>query len=356
MKCKKIQESMIQLYEKSLMEAEKSKATTEKYMRMLGGGIVQWYKDGAVYLPGTGVYPTTSDTTPRYGADGADPNPVTVDGYKNCLALKAIPLSDDVKNATEKEAALIITGNTADKGGGIGANGGIVIGTDATTSVDVTKVWSGDSEEERPASITVNLLGNGVVIDTITLTAANNWSHTFEALPTADKNGQAYTYTVSETAVPGYTTRITGDAQTGFMITNTKTKTDSDTGLTVEKVWTLDDGGKAAASVQVELLRDGQRYEIVELNEKNGWSYTWDQLNDKYEWSVAEVNVPEGFTSTVSHQGNQWTITNDDIPGVGTDIPQSGDNNHPLMWIMLLFISGGAALTLMVKGRKKMNQ
>ena len=322
--------------------------------RMLGGGAVQWYKDGAVYLPSAGVYPTTSDTTPRYGADGADPNPVTVTGYKDCLALKAIPLSDDVKNVAKNEAALIITGNTADKGGGIGSNGGIIIGTDATTSVDVTKVWSGDSEEDRPASITVNLLGNGVVIDTITLTAANNWSHTFEALPTADKNGQAYIYTVSETAVPGYTTRITGDAQTGFTITNTKA--DRYTSLTVEKVWTLNDGGKAAASVQVELLRDGQRYAIVELNEKNGWCYTWNRLNDKYDWSVAEMDVPEGFTSTVSHQGNQWTITNDDIPVEETDVPQTGDSSHPLMWIMLAFLSGGGVLTLTLKGKRKMNQ
>lgn len=138
-----------------------------------------------------------------------------------------------------------------------------------------------------------------MAVDTVTLTAANNWSHTFEALPTADKNGQAYTYMVSETAVPGYTTQITGDAQTGFTITNTKA--DRYTSLTVEKIWTLDNGGKAAASVQVELLRDGQRYEIVELNEKNGWSYTWEQLNDKYDWSVAEVDIPgrlylHGFT------------------------------------------------------------
>lgn len=332
--------------------------------RMLGGGAVRWYKDGAVYLSGAGLYPTTSDTVPRYGADGADPNPVTVTGYKDCLALKAIPLSDDVKNVAKNEAALIITGNTADKGGGIGANGGIVIGTDATTSVDVTKVWSGDNEDERPTSITVSLLGNGVVIDTVTLTAADNWSHTFEALPTADKNGKAYTYTVSEMAVPGYTTQITGNVQTGFTIANTKA--DSYTSLTVEKIWTLDDGGKAAASVQVELLRDGQRYAIVELNEKNGWCYTWNRLDDKYDWSVAEMDVPEGFTSTVSHRGNQWTITNDDIPGTTgpidpssptgpapTDPSQTGDGGNPLVWIVMAFLSGGAVLALTVRNRRK---
>ena len=331
--------------------------------RMLGGGAVQWYKDGSVYLPSTGIYPTTSDTVPRYGAGGADSNPVKVAEYKDCLALKAIPLSEDIKKTAKNEAALIITGNTADKGGGIGANGGIVIGTDATTSVNITKVWSGDSKDDRPAAITISLLGNGVVIDTVTLTAAENWSHTFEALPTTDKNGRAYTYTVSETAVPGYTTQITGDAKTGFTVTNTKA--DSYTSLTVEKIWILNNGGKAAASVQVELLRDGQRYEIVKLNEQNRWSYTWNQLNDKYDWSVAEVDVPEGFTSIVSHQGNQWTIINDDIPGTTgstdpsnptaptpTDSPHTGDNSNFALWVAL-FVLGGAGLTGTVIHRQK---
>lgn len=40
--------------------------------RMLGGGAVRWYKDGAVYLPGAGVYPTTGDT-PRYGEEAQIP-------------------------------------------------------------------------------------------------------------------------------------------------------------------------------------------------------------------------------------------------------------------------------------------
>ena len=35
MKCQKIQESMIQHYEKSLLEAEKSKATIEKYLHTI---------------------------------------------------------------------------------------------------------------------------------------------------------------------------------------------------------------------------------------------------------------------------------------------------------------------------------
>lgn len=288
--------------------------------RLLGGGAVQWYKDGSIYLPSTGVYPTTNEAAPRYGMEGADPNPVTVTEYKECLALKAVPVSEEYKAVAKKEAALVISGNMADKGGGIGSNGGVDIGTGAVTEVNVNKVWLGDNEKERPESITVNLLCNNQVIDTAELTAAGNWSHTFTVLPTVDRNGQAYTYTISEVAVPGYTAQISGDDKNGFTISNTKTdhsggdENENHTHLKVQKVWTLDDGGKASASVQVELLCDGQRYAVVELNADNGWQYTWEQLNDKYKWSVVEINVPEGFTSAVSQKENIWTITNDDVP------------------------------------------
>ncbi len=185
--------------------------------RVLGGGAVRWYHDGGVYLPSTGVYPTTSDNTPRYGMEGADPNPVTVTNYKKCIALKSVPLSEDVKKMAKDNAVLMITGNTADKGGGIGSNGGIVIGKEATTSVAVSKTWSGDSASSRPDHVIVDLLNDGHVIDTVSLTAENGWQYIFEGLPTTDKNGKEYQYTVSEREVSGYTSQITGDAKKGFV-------------------------------------------------------------------------------------------------------------------------------------------
>lgn len=381
--------------------------------RLLGGGAVQWYKDGSIYLPSTGVYPTTNEAAPRYGMEGADPNPVTVTEYKECLALKAVPVSEEYKAVAKKEAALVISGNMADKGGGIGSNGGVDIGTGAVTEVNVNKVWLGDNEKERPESITVNLLCNNQVIDTAELTAAGNWSHTFTVLPTVDRNGQAYTYTISEVAVPGYTAQISGDDKNGFTISNTKTdhsggdENENHTHLKVQKVWTLDDGGKASASVQVELLCDGQRYAVVELNADNGWQYTWEQLNDKYKWSVVEINVPEGFTSAVSQKENIWTITNDDVPKTTdptnpqkptdpqtptdptdpqpptdptdpqkptdpskpadsplpsetsdsdegeTGQPATGDQNYPVLWMLTLVASGAGIIGITMYSRKK---
>ncbi len=87
-----------------------------------------------------------------------------------------------------------------------------------TTSVTVTKVWEGDATE----SVTVHLLANGTEVDSATITAADNWTHTFSDLYATDDNGEKIVYTVTEDEVEGYTTEISGDAESGFVITNTK--------------------------------------------------------------------------------------------------------------------------------------
>lgn len=299
--------------------------------RMLGGGAVAWHNDGAVYLPASGVYPSTNEDVPRYGQQGADSLPVTIESYVSCIALKAVPFSDEAKAAAEKEAKLVITGNTADKGGGIGANGGVVVGQGDVTLVKVSKVWQCDAEADRPASITVNLLRNGVVVDAAALTADGGWACEFTGLPTHDANGVKYEYEVSEVSVPGYATTISGNAADGYVVTNTKSSVPDgggiDVSLTVNKSWKLDDGGEPSESVSVELLRDGKRYDVAQLDEACGWSKTWTGLSGRYSWSVAEVDAPEGFSSSVSHEDDVWTIVNDDIasePG-----PEPGPDPDP---------------------------
>ena len=71
--------------------------------------------------------------------------------------------TEEAKELARKEATLIITDNTAAHGGGIGANGGIIIGTRDTTEVEVVKKWENDTESDRPAFITVNLLNGETV-------------------------------------------------------------------------------------------------------------------------------------------------------------------------------------------------
>ena len=197
--------------------------------RMLGGGAVQWMKDGRVTYSSLseGVVPSTDPDTPRYGQEGAEQEPVHLQNASGtCYALKAIT-TEEAKELARKEATLIITDNTAAHGGGIGANGGIIIGTRDTTEVEVVKKWENDTESDRPAFITVNLLNGETVIDTAELTAENGWTHTFTELPTQDGNGQDYVYEIQEVQVNGYETGITSsENEDGFIFTITNTKTE----------------------------------------------------------------------------------------------------------------------------------
>ena len=86
-------------------------------------------------------------------------------------------------------------------------------------SIDISgsKTWKDDNDrnEKRPDSITINLLANGVQVDSKTVTAENDWAWTFSDLP-GYKNGKQITYTITEDAVTGYETKIDG-----YDVTNT---------------------------------------------------------------------------------------------------------------------------------------
>lgn len=79
----------------------------------------------------------------------------------------------------------------------------------------------------------------------------------------------------------------------------------------VIKIWKDADGTEVRpASVTVQLLRNGEVYDEVKLNESNNWQYTWKNLSKKYEWHVVEKEVPEGYTVTITKEGNTIIIEN----------------------------------------------
>ncbi|MBQ8564021.1 MAG: Cna B-type domain-containing protein, partial [Firmicutes bacterium] len=86
-----------------------------------------------------------------------------------------------------------------------------------TTSVTVNKVWSDDNDAagKRPGSITVQLLKDGNVYDTKTLSSSNSWKASWYGLSIYS------TWTVSEEAVTDYASSITGNGTSSVTITNT---------------------------------------------------------------------------------------------------------------------------------------
>ncbi|MFT8607959.1 collagen binding domain-containing protein, partial [Liquorilactobacillus ghanensis] len=82
---------------------------------------------------------------------------------------------------------------------------------DTTLSVSGQKTWNDQNNQDgiRPESIKVNLLANGTVIQTKTVTSANGWKYTFQDLPKY-QDGKVINYTISEEAVKGYTSLVDG--------------------------------------------------------------------------------------------------------------------------------------------------
>lgn len=88
------------------------------------------------------------------------------------------------------------------------------------------------------------------------------------------------------------------------------------TSVTVEKVW-QGNGADRPTSVEVQLLKDGKPEATVTLSEQNGWEHRWTGLSCSHTWTVAERNVPNGYTVSVERDGRQFTITNE----AGEEIP-----------------------------------
>ena len=159
------------------------------------------------------------------------------------------------------------------------------------------------------------------------------------ALPGLDTNGQ-WQYRVSVTAKSELLPPI---------------QPDETIELKVLKLWKGDRGrSDRPKNVEVEIFRDGVSYQLVTLSQENQWSYSWTAEKDGATWTVAEPNVPKGYTVTVSKRGTAFVLTNTRIPDPSkpTEQPTTGDTSHILLYTVLLYASG-IALVLTGISRKR---
>ena len=208
--------------------------------------------------------------------------------------------------------------------------------------VHVTKVWIASEDVIHPESVEAVLYRDGEAYGTVILSAENDWSYTWTGLT------DEYSWSVDEWDVPeGYTKNVTNDGY-DFTITNTKEFKYID--VSVRKVWYGADVVHPA-SVKVTLYRDGIAYDTVTLSAANGWSHTWKNLTDEFEWTVDEPSVPSGYYKTVRRDGYSFTITNTHV-----DNPKTGDFTN-LFGISTLAAIGAAGFGISVltlfKSRKK---
>ena len=98
-------------------------------------------------------------------------------------------------------------------------------------------------------------------------------------------------------------------------------------------------------TVTVDILKDGQLFATVNLSEDTAWSYHWTTETGGV-WTVAERDVPDAYTVTVSANATAFTITNTYKTPPVPEIPKTGDIFPLTLWVIVMSLSGIALLLL----------
>lgn len=275
------------------------------------GKVIQWFSDGFLYAP-AGNRGTSGQGT-RYNTVEYAKRVTGVQNEKKGLALKSV-VSDGV--SIPATGSLIITANQASHGGGgIGANGGVVIGeaTSLSYSISVKKAWDNPGyEDTQPSGVTIHLKerDTGDIVSTAELTGENGWQHTFTDLPLSPNH-----YTVTEQPLEGYKATYYQDADGNFIITNTYLTTPTPDvpavtiSVPVEKKWVNDYKWERPASIHVSLWNGDAKVKEADLTADMSWTYIFEDLPEGT-YSVTEDAVPGYETLIERSDAGGFIITN----------------------------------------------
>lgn len=264
--------------------------------RAPGGGKVSWYRDGGLFNP-EGTTAATNPKIPRFSPDGDNGEPLSFTDATPNVALKSV-MSEDVYNLGGGQTSLTISGNTAPLGGGIGANGGVVIGKSENINIPIEKVWE-NPRIPHPDKVKVNLKNGDTVIDSITLSESDDWEGVFSNLPQRDAFGAVIDYTVAEDAVEGYSSKVSGDAERGFTVTN------------AVKTGELDVSKAVAAREGLAVDADKTFEFAVEATDAAGHGVSGTYGDATFEGGEATLKLKDGQTARITGlpAGTAYTVT-----------------------------------------------
>ncbi len=198
---------------------------------------------------------------------------------------------------------------------------GNLINTLETVELSGEKTWedSNNAYSTRPSSITIHILADGEEMTSIQVTADDNWAWSLDDLPQYNEEGEEIKYTITEDAVPGYTTDISG-----YDMTNTLDTVD----IEGSKEWVGDSEDNRPASITIHLYADGKEMVDADGNEITttatsdgnwAWSFTGlpkysiadDGTTVEIEYTVQEEAIVGGYIPTyVYDEDGNVTITN----------------------------------------------
>ena len=235
--------------------------------------------------------------------------------------------------------------------------------TPAKTEVSVKKKWDDKNNQDgkRPSSITVKLLADGQDTGkTLELTEANGWAGSFKDLD-ADKGGTPIQYTVVEVTVPSYTSEVTGDAASGFTITNSYSPETVDVKATKNWDDANNQDGKRPTKITINLLADGQQVDSKEVQAAadGTWTVEFTKLAKYKAGKEIKYTVTEEAVAEYESKITDFTITNKYTPKaidykvtkVWNDA-NNQDGKRPESVTVQLYKSVDGATPVAVEGKK----
>ena len=266
--------------------------------------------------------------------DGIRPESITVNLLANGKVVKTATVteednwnyvfSDLPKYANGKEIVYTVSEEEV-TGYEVKVDGYNIINTHVpeTISVKGSKTWEDGNNQDgiRPESITVNLLANGKVVKTATVTEEDNWNYVFSDLPKY-ANGKEIVYTVSEEEVTGYEVKVDG-----YNIINTHVPET----ISVEGSKTWEDGnnqdGIRPESITVNLLADGKVVKTATVTEEDNWSYVFSNLPKYANGKEIVYTVSEEEVTGYEVKVDGYNLINTHVPKAENETTPNTNNN-----------------------------
>ncbi|MFY8330282.1 Cna B-type domain-containing protein [Vagococcus carniphilus] len=204
-------------------------------------------------------------------------------------------------------------------------------GGEELTEFPVEKKWKNVPSSVKKPEVTVRLFANDKEKDSMVLNEGNTYKGTFKDLP-LNENNKPILYTVKEDPIINYDTEINDGT-----ITNTYNNQEKVT-ISGEKIWKDDESVKdnRPDKVTIELLQNGHSFKETEAFKNDNWKYEFKDLpkvdngtGEDYQYTVKEVNVPDGYESTVNKYDITNTYTKSETTSVKGKKIWEDNNNRP---------------------------